>query len=207
MAVTNATVRRYLLDKGTRKTLSTGNQYLKNTATNAKGFEETTRPSTIRIGSKKPGLGFDIRADRWAGTANIIASGFYSNYLDDVTVGFGKGFGNHQFHNYMAKKYEPTTYDKLTENFWYRLLGNLNAGVEGAKDAAVEYQSFYDGFIGALGSITSFSPKVGWIKDAYNGELTKDSTGKLSRAEVWNKFIMTPILDNYAEARRQEREA
>ena len=212
MAFTNAIFKQFLFSKGTRKALSNNNPYLKNTYTTSTGSEVSARPRTIRIGSKKPGRGIDVRADRFSQNVGMIWNGFFSNYLDDVTVGFGKGFGNNQFHNYLAAKYEPETYDKLIDNFWYRTFDNLNAAVQGAQEASMDYQSFYDGMIGALGSFTNAFPKLQGFKELAQKDgrkkLKTDEHGnKLSTAEIINKFMMTPLLDNYSQARQQEREA
>ena len=210
MMFTNAAFRKYIFDRGTRASLSPKNPYLKNTKTTPTGMEVSTRPNPIRIGSKKPGKGFTVRADRYYGMAGIIGNGFFSNYLDDVTVGFGKGFGNSEFHNYMAKKYDPAMYDKNNEDIWYRLfVTDLGAAIKGAEDASMDYQSFYDGVIGALGSTTTIGirPKSA-IQSIWNKTLGVDEdNNKISRPEKWNKIIMNPLLDSYAEARRQEREA
>ena len=66
MAFTNAIFKQFLFSKGTRKALSNNNPYLKNTYTTSTGSEVSARPQTIRIGSKKPGRGIDVRADRFS---------------------------------------------------------------------------------------------------------------------------------------------
>lgn len=66
MAFTNAIFKQFLFSKGTRKALSNSNPYLKNTKTTNTGSEVSTRPYTIRLGSKKPGRGIDVRADRFS---------------------------------------------------------------------------------------------------------------------------------------------
>jgi hypothetical protein len=210
MMATNAAFRRYIFDRGTRASLSPKNPYLKHTETTPTGKEVSTRPTTIRIGSKKPGRGINIRADRYYGMAGIMANGFFSNYLDDVTVGFGKGFGNSEFHNYMLKKYDPVMYNKANEDFWYRLLvSDMGAAIKGAEEASMDYQSFYDGVIGMLGSGTTFGIRPKSIIDNTRKRTWGvDELGdKISVMERINKAVVNPLLDSYAEARRQEREA
>lgn len=136
--------------------------------------------------------------------ATPIFDGFQSNYLDDVTVAFGKGFGLGQFNNYFDNKYNP---EKAA--FGTDMLSNFCAGLKyaenGAMSALADKQSFYDGFVGALGSLTSFSPNLlpkarREAKEAM-GINTPEAWKSASIMQKINALVTNPILSGYYQGK------
>lgn len=135
----------------------------------------------------------EIRKNVWGG--------FWSNYMDDVSVGFSAGFHLNDFNNYMDAKYNPDTYNDTSD-----LMGSFLAGVNEGADKMLDAQSFNDGFIGALGSFVSFNPagSFGMIGGWKN--FTHDANGKrLSKVEIANKFLGNPILGTMGMVQEEHR--
>lgn len=83
------------------------------------------------------------------------AQGFIDNYLDDVTSGYAKGVGQNLFASYIDKLYNAEGTSKgigLAENFQFGVSDFINAGLQGASQAAGEWQSVYDGILGSMGT-------------------------------------------------------
>jgi hypothetical protein len=129
-----------------------------------------------------------------AETANQVRKniwgGFWSNYMDDVSVGFSAGFNLYDFNDYMQAKYNPETYGETSD-----LMSSFIAGAESGAERMLDEQSFTDGFIGAMGSLVSFNPAgslkllTGWKN------FTHDANGRpLTKIEIANQFLGNPIL-------------
>ena len=134
-----------------------------------------------------------------------VWGGFESNYFDDVTVAFGKGFGLGKFNNYLSNKYNPDqdaeTIDTLSQFFT-----GIDGAVRGAKESLTDFQSFYDGLVGALGTVTQVIPKPGMFKkDTYKNFRTDAEGNPITFAEGMNKLFMNPLLQAYSDARERER--
>ena len=130
-----------------------------------------------------------------AETANQVRKnvwgGFWSNYMDDVSVGFSAGFNLYDFNDYMQAKYNPETYGETAD-----LMSSFVAGAESGAKRMLDEQSFTDGFIGAMGSLVSVNP-AGFFAGAHAlyRKFTHDETGKpLSKIQIANLFLGNPIL-------------
>ena len=152
---------------------------------------------------------FGITNEKYARAMSVLKpvwGGFESNYFDDVTVAFGKGFGLGKFNNYLAHKYDPEnaadTIDTMSEFFT-----GISAAVTGAKGALTDFQSFYDGLVGALGTVTNVTPRMrNLVSKKAREEFSKGTEDNpLSVAEKINKFINNPLLEAYSLQREQER--
>ena len=84
--------------------------------------------------------------------------GFLSNYLQDVSTHFDKGFYNSLMSQYVVNTYSPSSaltflgpLTDFAENEWV-------AGLEGAGEGMVDRQSIYDGILGAIGGL--ITPQV-----------------------------------------------
>lgn len=146
----------------------------------------------------------------WAAVKPALArvwGGFESNYFDDVTVAFGKGFGLGKFNNYLAHKYNPESAADSIDALSNFFVGIDNAA-HSAKGALTKFQSFYDGLVGALGTVTQAVPRVKNLvsKDTYKN-FRKDSEGnRITLAESFNKLFMNPLLGSYSDAKARERQ-
>ena len=93
---------------------------------------------------------------------NNSIQGFVSNYLQDVAVGFDKGLYDNYINNYIVNTYSPSNVlaslgpitAQSQHGYLEEYLGAFGAGLEGAANAATQWTSFRDGFIGAA---------AGWI--------------------------------------------
>jgi len=193
MAAGNFAWKKYLFGKNTRAALGDNNPFLGNLESDAQGMLSSTANKT------------------WQTTKKVLTpvwDGFQSNYLDDVTVGFGKGFGLGEFNNYLAFKYNPEKAIASSNDFIGQFISGLEYGMKGAKEASMSGQSFYDGFVGALGSITSFSPRI----TSNERQQALDAMGvkkgdNLTFGQKFNKWVMNPLVNNYYEAQGQASQA
>lgn len=189
MAAANFTFRKFLFDSGTRRRLGDNKRY-GNVTENAEGSLVPENPKLNKA---------------WA-TIKPVWGGFQSNYFDDVTVGFGKGFGLEQYNAYLQDKYDASKAG-ITADYPLSFLEGLGGAIEGAGEALVDRQSFYDGFVGALGSPMSLMPRVfaNERTDALR-RMNREDAKNLTAGEWINKWFMNPLLDAYYEERgKQER--
>lgn len=185
----------YTYDKATRqKMVDNAAKRLKNEAQGYKFINTLTKE--FALSNKTWG--------RVRPMASILWGGFESNYFDDVTVAFGKGFGLGQFNNYLARKYNPENEAKSVDVLSNFFTG-LNAAVEGARKATVDKQSFYDGLVGALGSFNVMPRLSALKKDTYQSLRTDEAGNRLSIAESINKLAYNSLLQSYSDARVRER--
>ena len=189
MAAVNFAFKKYLFDKGTLKALGDDLNY-----SNVTAAEDGTLTTT------RQGL------ERAKAVIKPVWGGFESNYFDDVTVGFGKGFGLGQYNAYLQNKYDAS---KAAETSGYTLsfIDGLDSALTGASEALFDRQSFYDGFVGALGTPLSIMPRLGRgdRAQALEGMNRTDATS-LTFGEKINKWFMNPLLEAYYNERgKQER--
>lgn len=179
MSVINAGFRRYLFDKGTLNRLGLNKEYA----------------NTIRGNSGKHSLPREALYKAY-GPAKIIFSGFESNYFDDVTVGFAKGFALGQDNDYLARKYDPENEGKATDFTLSFAPGWKNALVT-AQEALLDKQSWYDGTIGALGTVFNVTPNARIKQRMREMNVTEES--KLNALQKLNLYITNPLLQAYYE--------
>jgi len=181
MALANFTFRKYLFDKGTRAALGDNTNYSK-VATGADGLLQDS-PVLNKV---------------WS-TIKPVWGGFTSNYFDDVTVGFGKGFGLEQYNSYLQSKYDATK-AVASSDYTLSFLEGLGGGYSGAMEALGDRQSFYDGFVGALGAPISVMPRLSRAErsDALR-KMNREDANNLTAGEWINKWFMNPLLEAYYE--------
>lgn len=188
MALENALFRKWMLAKGTKSNLGMENPYLR--VENVGGSLTMMNKWQNRL---KPVL-------------NNVWGGFESNYMDDVTARFGKEWGLANFNNYIAKSYDPTQYVGVVDDYMSPLL----AAATGAGEAFGETQSFWDGFIGAGGSIIQVAPSGRWAKRMYQNRQAKKAgieapAENRTFLEKLNDYVYNPILIEVEEALGRER--
>lgn len=187
MSLVNFTFKKYLFDKGTRKALGDNKNY---------ATPESTPTGELTEGNKY-----------WNRTKAVLKpvwGGFESNYFDDVTVGLGKGFGLEQYNSYLQDKYDA---NKNIESgkYSFAFLDGLKGGLQGAEEALYDRQSFYDGFIGALGTPLSGMPRLSSSDRSSTMQRMGVKEGdKLTAGEKINKWVVNPLLDAYYEAKGNE---
>ena len=84
---------------------------------------------------------------RWVQPAKTLWGGFESNYMDDVTAAYAKGFSLGRYNDYVDQLMNPDVDAPVMS--WMAGFTNAMAKAEGALS---DKQSWYDGFIGAGGS-------------------------------------------------------
>lgn len=188
MALENALFRKWMLSKGTKANLGMENPYLR--VANVDGSLTMLNKWQNRL---KP-----VLSNVWGG--------FESNYMDDVTARFGKEWGLANFNNYIAKSYDPTQYAGVVDDYMNPLL----AAATGAGEAFGETQSFWDGFIGAGGSLIQLAPSGRWAKRMYQNRQAKKAgieapAENRTFLERLNDYVYNPILVEVEEALGRER--
>lgn len=143
--------------------------------------------------------------DRWKQARKTIISGFTSNYLDDVTVGLGKGAGMGMFNDYVARTTDPSvaamSYDRVGPIF-----STVFGAISGAEEAITDPQSFYDGFIGGIGTIISGVPSTKWASTLLSGQkLSVDENGQRRNVlRLIDQIVQNPVLSAYTTAVESE---
>lgn len=188
MSGTQAIFKSYLFDKGTLNALKANNPYLH-----------------TRMQGNKEVLG------KWATTRRVGAimganvwGGFYSNYYDDVTVGFAKAFGLQDYNNFLFQKYNPAAYATVIDDY----VTPFTAAMTGALDAMQEKRSFIDGGIGAAGSLLSFTPNVNFLKRKERFKQAQEEAARDGGTASWldrEHLINTPLLDAISQANAARR--
>lgn len=126
-------------------------------------------------------------------------------WSDSFVNNTGQGLALADFNDYLKKKYNPKDYVEVSDNVVSHFLTGLEVGASHAFDR----QALYEGFIGALSPFTNVTPNVGALRSENRGQSFRtDAKGnRLSLAESLSKYIINPVLNTYADVRRQEREA
>ena len=179
MSVVNGAFRTFLFDKGTQNRLGLNREYAK-TIINNEGKQSLVNKALYKA----------------YGPAKLLFSGFESNYFDDVTVGFAKGFALGQDNDYLAKKYSPENEGKATDLAFSFIPGWKNA-LTTAEDALYDKQSWYDGTIGALGTVFNVTPNAR-VKERMQ-EMNATDVAKLNWLQKANLYITNPLLQAYYE--------
>ena len=201
MAPTNGLFKSYLFDKGTLAAIGANNPFVQ---------------TTFKNGAYD--LGKHAIAKRAAAQmATQMWGGFQSNYFDDVTVGFAKGFGIQDYNNYLYQKYNPAVYGAVLDDY----VSPIVAAMTGVRESMVDKRSFIDGGVGALGTPVSIAPNVAGaishterMKELAESIEDSEKKGIKSKGIHWSEhvsdFINNPILqaiaDAHASARATERE-
>ena len=193
MATTNGIFKSYLFDKGTLNALKMNNPYVAVTTKNgayALGKNATRKAALGTLGTQ-------------------VWGGFHSNYFDDVTVGYAKGFGIQDYNNYLLQKYNPAAYGSVMDDYVNPFL----TGLAGATNALTEKRSVLDGVIGALGAPLTFMPNVpGMISHSERMKQASEAAEKAGKKgnqrsgwEITSDFINNPIIQAWADAKQRTR--
>ena len=137
----------------------------------------------------------------WKAVKNSIWGGFISNYTDDLTTGAVEGAATQRYDNYLDQKY-----NKDAVNSVVKFLGNLystsNAFIQGGEEKMTDNLSFYDGFIGALGSVV---PGSGRLFKHSPYESTDSRSTRSKGSKLLERVLSTTGIGNaYYDAKYQD---
>ena len=137
----------------------------------------------------------------WKAVKNSIWGGFISNYTDDLTTGAVEGAATQRYDNYLDQKY-----NKDAVNSVVKFLGNLystsNAFIQGGEEKMADNLSFYDGFIGALGSVVPGSGRL-FKHSPYESADSRSTRSKGSKL-LERALSTTGIGNAYYDAKYQD---
>lgn len=139
----------------------------------------------------------------WIAVKNAVWGGFISNYTDDLTTGAVEGAAVQRYDNYLDQKYNKNAVASVGK-FLENLYSTSNAFIHGGVEKMTDKQSFYDGFVGALGAAV---PDIGNLlrrgKSPYeSAESRKNRTTKDKIVEGLLSF--TGIGSAYYDAKYQD---
>ena len=152
-------------------------------------FKEVAGKMALKYNSELPLAGYYL--------GQKIFGGFWSNYWDDVTVGFGSGVGKGAYEGFLNRYDNPDDYSTVHDDFTLNFLDGINSGFKSAGDALLDKQSWYDGFIGGIGGIFGFMPN--FTSDATTTRNRETRGGRAIESIV--QHIDNPITVSIREAR------
>lgn len=135
-----------------------------------------------------------------------VAGGFADEFLDGLNANMAEGIGDKSFKDYLNKNYDPEAYNATTHGAF----ANMVAGIDGFVGGLANRENWYEGLIGALSPFASGAVNAGIITNPINTTraLLKgvDENGnKLNITERVAQVITNPILDEYTNAKSQDR--
>ena len=88
-----------------------------------------------------------------------VWGGFESNYMDDVTAAYAQGFSLGRYNNKLSQAFHP---ERAVAGGDF--IAGFTSAISSAGDAFFDPQSWYDGLIGALGTIETIGPRAGMAR-------------------------------------------
>ena len=155
-------------------------------------YNDQTKQMEYREAPKKAG---------WKAAKDAVWGGFISNYTDDLTTGAVEGAAFQRYDNYLEQKYNKNAINSVGK-FLENLYSTSNAFIQGGIDKMTDKQSFYDGFVGALGSVVPGSGRL-FRKSPYeNAESRKERSTK---DKLLERIISTTGVGNaYYDAKYRD---
>ena len=155
-------------------------------------YNDQTKQMEYREAPKKAG---------WIAAKDAVWGGFISNYTDDLTTGAVEGAAFQRYDNYLEQKYNKNAINSVGK-FLENLYSTSNAFIQGGVDKMTDKQSFYDGFVGALGSVVPGSGRL-FRKSPYeNAESRKERSTK---DKLLERIISTTGVGNaYYDAKYRD---
>lgn len=135
-----------------------------------------------------------------------VAGGFADEFLDGLNANMSEGIGDKSFKDYLNKNYDTDAYNATTHGFF----ANMVAGVNGFTQGLTDKENWYEGIIGGISPFVSGAIGGGIITHPMKTTraLLKgiDENGnKLNYAERAAQVFTNPILDEYANAKSEDR--
>ena len=155
-------------------------------------YNDQTKQMEYREAPKKAG---------WIAAKDAVWGGFISNYTDDLTTGAVEGAAFQRYDNYLEQKYNKNAINSVGK-FLENLYSTSNAFIQGGIDKMTDKQSFYDSFVGALGSVVPGSGRL-FRKSPYeNAESRKERSTK---DKLLERIISTTGVGNaYYDAKYRD---
>lgn len=136
----------------------------------------------------------------WIAVKNAVWGGFISNYTDDLTTGAVEGAAVQRYDNYLDQKYNKNAIASVGK-FLENLYSTSNAFIQGGIEKMTDKQSFYDGFVGALGAAVPGSGRL-FGTSPYEGANSRNSRSKGSK--FLERVLSTTGIGNaYYDAKYQ----
>lgn len=131
----------------------------------------------------------NVKKDIARAVGNQLWGGFISNYTDDVTTGFVEAGAEKVYDNYLGQRYNVKSIENCVK-FFGDLYGVASASLHGAEAKMVDPMSWYDGFIGALGSL---SPGSGGLPtlSPYSDKVVDAASGRSTLSKVLERAART----------------
>lgn len=123
---------------------------------NFPGIQAVEKGGNIAMTGTLLGNAVNPKYARYYDMAKAVWGGFESNYMDDVTAAYAQGFSLGRYNNTLAQAFNPEK--AVAGSSW---VAGFTSALASAGDAFFDPQSWYDGFIGALGTIQAVTPRVG----------------------------------------------
>lgn len=143
----NLNFRSYLFDKKTT-------EMLKGEASTPVAYNKSTgQLEQISKDIRGKNIKSNVRIDQARAVGKQLWGGFFSNYTDDITTGAVETAAERRYDDYLKQKYNGKAAGNIADLIGYTF-SLAQAMLEGADAKSVDPMSWYDGFIGALGSIT-----------------------------------------------------
>lgn len=154
-------------------------------------FNPTTKQLEYNINPEKAG---------WKAVKDAVWGGFISNYTDDLTTGAVEGAAIQRYDNYLDQKYNKDAVSSVGK-FLENLYSTSNAFIQGGEKKMVDRQSFYDGFIGALGAAV---PGSGSLFKHSPYESSESRSKRSAKSKLAERLLSTTGLGNaYYNAKYQ----
>ena len=162
---------------------------------NYPNLDAVDRAGRLTATGKILGMEVSPKLARFAQPAKSLWGGFESNYMDDVTAAYAKGFSLGRWNDYVDRVLMDPDNAAITMSW---TAGFVNA-IASAEDMFADKQAWYDGFIGALGSGEMIAPGVAAralvSKSARNGWSAKNNYSQYDLGKLASKYGLS--LEEY----------
>lgn len=123
---------------------------------NFPGIQAVEKGGNLAMTGTLLGNAVNPKYARYYDMAKAVWGGFESNYMDDVTAAYAQGFSLGRYNNALAQAFNPEK--AVAGSSW---VAGFTSALASAGDAFFDPQSWYDGLIGALGTVQAVTPRVG----------------------------------------------
>lgn len=166
----------------------------------------------IKVGSNNAFVNtFKIRPS--LGMGKQIGGEFADEWFDHHSESFSHGFGLGWFNNVTLGRYNPEHY-AMSQSIFANFLSGINEGIKETHEHFWDKEGIYEGLIGAISPITSFTPNVvGTINAVVEKKKKKQIEQALLEAGIkqdvtpvnkhWtqriSQYITNPLINSIAE--------